>query len=238
MDQCVRDLNPQPSHLYQKLLGAAARDLLDKSLHLPVWNAITSAMGRVTAVTDFHEWQTDSLAAASAANKMIDGDDDTGRASGSTVRSATTYRLQQYGSWRFAPRQHREEGGPGHGNALPQAPMPELKRNIEAMVPVYHRCVAATTFCCRSSPVAWACGVPRLLHDGAGATAAWTSGAPGGDHGGHESRDASPGRCWYRCTEHLRIHVGPVLPENAGCVSAHKVLFCAWLRRCAEPAWR
>ena len=43
-------------------------------------------MGRVTAVTDFHEWQTDSLAAASAANKMIDGDDVTLDAQVATVR--------------------------------------------------------------------------------------------------------------------------------------------------------
>ena len=52
-----------PTNLYQKAtLKGNREDLMDKIFNTsPSETPITSAMGRVTAITDFHEWQTDAL---------------------------------------------------------------------------------------------------------------------------------------------------------------------------------
>lgn len=68
-----------PTNLYQKAsLKGNREDLLDKIFNTsPTETPVISAIGRTTATSDFHEWQTDALAAPNAANKMIDGDDAT-----------------------------------------------------------------------------------------------------------------------------------------------------------------
>lgn len=66
-----------PTNLYQKdSLKGNREDLIEKIFQTsPTETPITSAAGRVTATSTFHEWQRDSLAAANADNAMIDGDD-------------------------------------------------------------------------------------------------------------------------------------------------------------------
>mgnify|MGYP002682512244 CR=1 FL=1 len=70
-----------PTNLWQKTnagFKGNREDLLDKIFNTAKTDTpITSAMGRTTATSDFHEWQTDSLAAVDPASKMVEGDDAT-----------------------------------------------------------------------------------------------------------------------------------------------------------------
>ena len=171
-----------PTNLYQKAsLKGNREDLLDKIFNTsPAETPITSALGRVTAVTDFHEWQTDSLAAASAANKMIDGDDVTLDAQVATVRIGN--HLQIFNGTVGVSRRANIVKKAGRGMEMPYLKgkkMLELKRNIEAMVlsPTQVAIAATTSVAGQSGGLGVQC-VSNPLHNGAGATAAWTSGAP------------------------------------------------------------
>ena len=171
-----------PTNLYQKAsLKGNREDLIDKIFNTsPSETPITSSMGRVTAVTDFHEWQTDSLAAASAANKMIDGDDATIDAQVATLRIGN--HLQIFNGTVGVSRRANIVKKAGRTMEMPYLKgkkMLELKRNIEAMVlSASQVAIAATTSVAGQSGGLGVQAVSNPLHNGAGATAAWTSGAP------------------------------------------------------------
>lgn len=171
-----------PTNLYQKAsLKGSREDLIDKIFNTsPNETPLTSAMGRVTATTDFHEWQTDSLAAASASNKMIDGDDVTLDAQTATVRIGNHLQIFN-GSVGVSRRANivRKAGRTSEMAYLKGKKMLELKRNIEAMVlsPTQVAIAATTSVAGQSGGLGVQC-VSNPLHNGAGATAAWTSGAP------------------------------------------------------------
>jgi len=171
-----------PTNLYQKAsLKGNREDLIEKIFNTsPSETPLTSAMGRVTAVTDFHEWQTDSLAAASASNKMIDGDDVTLDAQTATVRIGN--HLQIFNGTVGVSRRANIVKKAGRSMEMPYLKgkkMLELKRNIEAMVLSSTQvAIAATTSVAGQSGGLGVQCVSNPLHNGAGATAAWTSGAP------------------------------------------------------------
>lgn len=171
-----------PTNLYQKAtLKGNREDLMDKIFNTsPNETPITSAMGRTTAITDFHEWQTDSLAAASAANKMIDGDDVTLDAQVATVRIGNHLQIFN-GSVGVSRRANivKKAGRTMEMGYLKGKKMLELKRNIEAMVlsPTQVAIAATTSVAGQSGGLGVQC-VSNPLHNGAGATPAWTSGAP------------------------------------------------------------
>lgn len=171
-----------PTNLYNKaLLKGNREDLMDKIFNTsPSETPITSAMGRVTAVTDFHEWQTDALAAAAADNKMVDGDDAVLAAQVATNRIGN--HLQIFNGSVGVSRRANIVKKAGRTMELPYLKgkkMLELKRNIEAMVlsPSQVAIAATTSVAGQSGGLGVQC-VSNPLHGGAGATAAWTSGAP------------------------------------------------------------
>ena len=171
-----------PTNLYQKAsLKGNREDLLDKIYNTsPSEVPLSSAFGRTTAITDFHEWQTDALGAASASNKMIDGDDVTLDAQVATVRIGN--HLQIFNGTVGVSRRANivKKAGRGAEMAyLKGKKMLELKRNIEAMiVSPTQVAIAATTSVAGQSGGLGVQLVSNPLHNGAGATAAWTSGAP------------------------------------------------------------
>lgn len=171
-----------PTNLYQKAsLKGNREDLIDKIFNTsPSETPITSAMGRVTAVSDFHEWQTDSLAAASASNKMIDGDDATLDAQVATLRIGN--HLQIFNGTVGVSRRANIVKKAGRTMEMPYLKgkkMLELKRNIEAMVlSPTQVAIAATTSVAGQSGGLGVQAVSNPLHNGAGATPEWTSGAP------------------------------------------------------------
>lgn len=171
-----------PTNLYQKAsLKGNREDLLDKIYRTsPSEVPLSSAFGRTTAITDFHEWQTDALGAASASNKMIDGDDVTLDAQVATVRIGN--HLQIFNGTVGVSRRANivKKAGRGAEMAyLKGKKMLELKRNIEAMiVSPTQVAIAATTSVAGQSGGLGVQLVSNPLHNGAGATPAWTSGAP------------------------------------------------------------
>ena len=137
-----------PTNLYQKAsLKGNREDLLDKIYNTsPSEVPLSSACGRATAVTDFHEWQTDVLGSASASNKMIDGDDVTLDAQAATVRIGN--HLQIFNGTVGVSRRANIVKKAGRGaemGYLKGKKMLELKRNMEAMiVPPTQVAIAAT----------------------------------------------------------------------------------------------
>ena len=171
-----------PTNLYQKAsLKGNREDLIDKIYNTsPSEVPLSSSFGRTTAVTDFHEWQTDVLGSASASNKMIDGDDVTLDAQVATVRLGN--HLQIFNGTVGVSRRANivKKAGRGAEMAyLKGKKMLELKRNIEAMiVSPTQVAIAATTSVAGQSGGLGVQLISNPLHNGAGATAAWTSGAP------------------------------------------------------------
>ena len=171
-----------PTNLYQKAsLKGNREDLLDKIFNTsPTETPITSAMGRVTATTDFHEWQTDALAAANPANKMIDGDDATLQSQTPTNRLGNHLQIFS-GAIGVSRRANivKKAGRAMEMKYLKGKKMLEIKRDIEAMVlsPTQVAIAATTSVAGQSGGLGVQC-VSNPLHNGAGATAAWTSGAP------------------------------------------------------------
>jgi hypothetical protein len=171
-----------PTNLYQKAsLKGNREDLLDKIFNTsPNETPISSACGRTTATTDFHEWQTDALRSANAANKMIDGDDATLQAQTATNRIGNY--LQIFSGVVGVSRRANLVKKAGRGaemKYLRAKEMQALKRDIEAMVvsPTQAAIAATTSVAGQSGGLGVQC-VSNPLHNGAGATPAWTSGAP------------------------------------------------------------
>ena len=171
-----------PTNLYQKAsLKGNREDLMDKIYNTsPSEVPLSSSFGRTTAITDFHEWQTDVLGSASASNKMIDGDDVTLDSQTATVRLGNHLQIFN-GSVGVSRRANivKKAGRGAEMAYLKGKKMLELKRNIEAMIvsPTQVAIAATTSVAGQSGGLGVQC-VSNPLHNGAGATAAWTSGAP------------------------------------------------------------
>ena len=219
-----------PTNLYQKAtLKGNREDLMDKIFNTSHNETpITSAMGRVTAITDFHEWQTDSLAAASAANKMIDGDDVTLDAQVATVRIGNHLQIFN-GSVGVSRRANivKKAGRTMEMGYLKGKKMLELKRNIEAMVlsPTQVAIAATTSVAGQSGGLGVQC-VSNPLHGGAGATAAWTSGAPTAAVTGGTNRTFTKALLDTAC-QNIYTTSGQ-FAEMLVVSPAHKVLFSAF----------
>lgn len=170
-----------PTNLYQKAsLKGNREDLLDKIFNTsPTETPVVSAIGRTTATSDFHEWQTDALASPNAANKMIDGDDASIAAVTPTNRIGN--HLQIFNGTVGVSRRANIVKKAGRGSEmayLKAKKMVEIKRDIEAMVLSNQAAVAATT---SVAGVSGGLGVQSYVntsHGVGGSTAAWTSGAP------------------------------------------------------------
>ena len=171
-----------PTNLYQKAsLKGNREDLLDKIYNTsPAEVPLSSAFGRTTAITDFHEWQTDALGSASASNKMIDGDDVTLDVQVSTNRIGNHLQIFN-GSVGVSRRANivKKAGRGAEMGYLKAKKMLELKRNIEAMIvsPTQVAIAATTSVAGQSGGLGVQCQTSPL-HNGAGATPAYTAGAP------------------------------------------------------------
>lgn len=170
-----------PSNLYQRdSLKGAREDLIDKIFNTsPTETPLSSSFGRVTATNTFHEWQTDALGAANADNAMIDGDDATLDAQVPTLRLGNY--LQIFKKTPGVSRRANivKKAGRGSEMAYVKAKaMLELKRDIEKMVVSSNPAVASTTSVAGKSAGLGVQSATNVLHNGAGATAAWTAGAP------------------------------------------------------------
>jgi hypothetical protein len=223
---------PIPTNLWQKSnvnFRGNREDLMDKIFNTsPTETPIISAMGRVTATSDFHEWQTDSLAAADPANRMIEGDDVVLDVQTGTRRLAN--HLQTFnGSVGVSRRAQiiKKAGRATELAYLKGKKMLELKRNMEAMVlsPTQVAIAALTGTAGQSGGLGVQC-VSSPLHNGAGATAAWTQGAPTGAVTAGTNRTFTRALLDTAC-QNIYINSGS-FAEMVVLSPAHKVLFSAF----------
>ena len=170
-----------PAQLYQKAsLKGDREDLIDKIFNTsPTETPVVSSIGRTTATNTFHEWQRDALATPNADNALIDGDDPALQTQTPTERVGNY--MQIFTKVKGVSRRANlvKKAGRSSEMAYIKAQcMLELKRDIEAMVLSNNAAVAPTTSVAGKSAGLGVQSYANALHNGAGATAAWTSGAP------------------------------------------------------------
>lgn len=221
---------PIPVNLYQKAsLRGNREDLIDKIFNTsPTETPITSAITRVTATTDFHEWQTDALAAANPTNRMIDGDDASLQAQVPTNRLGNHLQIfnGQVGVSRRA-NIVKKAGRAMEMSYIKGKKMLEMKRDIEAMVlSPTQVAIAATTAVAGQSGGFGVQFVSAPLHNGAGATPAWTSGAPTAAITAGTARTFTKALLDTAC-QNIYINSGQ-FAEMLVVSPAHKVLFSAF----------
>ena len=170
-----------PTNLYQKAsIKGDREDLIDKIFNTsPTETPVVSSIGRTTATNTFHEWQRDSLAAANANNAAIDGDDADLEAQTATERVGNYMQIFRKVVGVSQRADVVKKAGRGTEMAYKKAQaMLEIKRDIEAMVLSNNPAVAPTTSVAGKSAGLGVQSYANALHNGAGATASWTSGAP------------------------------------------------------------
>jgi hypothetical protein len=170
-----------PTNTFQRAdVRGNREDLIDKIYQVsPEKTPVTNMCGRVKATAVFHEWQTDALAAANENNAMIDGDDAT------TTATVATQRLGNYlQTFQKTPQVSKMADlikKAGRGSEMKRVKankIMELKRDIEKMVLSSNPAVAPTNSVAGKSAGLGVQSAVNALHNGAGATTAWTSGAP------------------------------------------------------------
>lgn len=170
-----------PTNLYQRdSLRGAREDLIEKIFQVsPTETPISSGAKKVTATSVLHEWQRDALAAANANNAAIDGDDATLQAQVPTERVGNHCQIftKVIGVSRRAQIVKKAGRGAELGYLKAKA-MLEMKRDMEAMIVSKNVAVASTTSVAGKSGGLGVQLYKNTSHNGAGATAAWTSGAP------------------------------------------------------------
>jgi hypothetical protein len=172
---------PVPANLYQKAsLRGSREDLIDKIFNTDKDETpLSSAFGKTKARTDFHEWQRDAYAAPDANNAAIDGDDSSMAAQTPTERVGNhcqTFKKVYGVSGRAEVVM--KAGRESEIKYLRGMNMVALKRDVEAMIVSTNPAVAATTSVAGKAGGLAVQLYQNALHNGTGATAAWTSGAP------------------------------------------------------------
>lgn len=171
-----------PTNTYTRyLVGTNAReDLIDKITNTsPEETPVISSMGRATAENTYHEWQRDTLRASNKDNAALDGDDATGSAKTAPGRVANYCQIFQDTIVVSGRAEIVKKAGMKSAMAYHKAKAyKELQRDMEAMALSENAAVAGAA---GTAPKSGGLGVliyTNALHNGAGATAAHTSGAP------------------------------------------------------------
>jgi hypothetical protein len=125
----------QPTNTFSSYDAVGNReDLVDSIYDIsPTTTPILSRIAKVTATATYHEWQTDSLAAASASNAAIEGDDATADASTATTRLGNYTQISDKVA--LVSGTQRKNDSAGRGDELEYQIMKrkkELKRDMEA----------------------------------------------------------------------------------------------------------
>jgi hypothetical protein len=171
-----------PTNVYTRyLVGTNAReDLIEKITNSsPEKTPVISSFGRATAENTYHEWQRDTLRAANKDNAALDGDDATGSAKAAPGRVANYCQIFQDTIVVSGRAEIVKKAGMKSAMAYHKAKAyKEIQRDLEAALLSLNAAVAGAA---GTAPKLGGLGVlvyTNVLHNGAGATAAHTSGAP------------------------------------------------------------
>ncbi len=155
-------------------------DLQDKIYMVsPEKTPVLSAGRRFKATAKFHEWQRDTLATPNKDNAVIEGDDRTGTALTATTRVANY--MQLFDKVAVIATSQKATKSAGRSDEMKyqiaEKAIPELKRDIEAMLISNNVAVAGDSTTARKSAGLGRMIYTNISHGGAGATPAHTSGA-------------------------------------------------------------
>lgn len=171
-----------PTNTYTRYTAGTnvREDLIEKiTLTNPEETPVISSFGRDTADQNYHEWQRDNLRAANKDNAALDGDDATGSAKTAPSRVANYCQIFQDTIVVSGRAEKVKKAGMKSALAYYKAKaFKELQRDMEAAALSTNPAVAGSA---GVAPKAGGLGVmiyTNALHNGAGATAAHTSGAP------------------------------------------------------------
>lgn len=171
----------QPTNTFDAYDSVGVREDLQDKIYMvsPEKTPVLSAGRRFKAVQKFHEWQRDTLAAPNKDNAVIEGDDRSGTALTATVRVGNVTQLFDKVAVVSSTAEKSKTAGRSSEMKyqIAMKAIPELKRDIEAMLISNNVAVLGNATTARLSA-----GIGRMVytnasHGGAGATPAHTSGA-------------------------------------------------------------
>ena len=172
----------QPTNTYDSYDVAGNREDLQDKVYMvsPEKTPVSSAGRRFTATAKFHEWQRDTLATPNKDNAVVEGDDRSGTALVATNRVGNYAQL--FDKVAVVTTSQRATKSAGRSDEMryqiAMKAIPELKRDVEAMLVSNNVAVAGNSTTARKSAGLGAFIYSNISHGGAGATPAHTSGAP------------------------------------------------------------
>jgi hypothetical protein len=171
----------QPTNTYDTYDVTGNREDLQDKIYMvsPEKTPVLSAGRRFKASAKFHEWQRDTLAAPNKDNAVVEGDDRTGTALVATSRVGNY--MQLFDKVAVVTTTQNATKSAGRSNEMKyqiaEKAIPELKRDIEAMLISNNLAVAGDSTTARKSAGLGRMIYTNISHGGAGATPAHTSGA-------------------------------------------------------------
>ncbi len=172
----------QPTNTYDSYDVTGSREDLQDKIYMvsPEKTPVMSAGRRFKANAKFHEWQRDTLAAPNKDNAVIEGDDRTGTALVATERVGNY--MQLFDKVAVVSTTQKSTKAAGRSNEMKyqiaEKAIPELKRDVEAMILSANAAIAGNSTTARKSGGLGVFIYTNVSHGGTGATAAHTSGAP------------------------------------------------------------
>lgn len=172
----------QPTNTFDAYDAVGNREDLQDKIYMvsPEKTPVLSAGRKFKATNKFHEWQRDSLASPNKDNAVIEGDDRTGTALTATERVGNY--VQLFDKVAVVSSTQRASNPAGRSDEmkyqLAMKAIPELKRDIEAMITSNNAAVAGNSTTARKSGGLGVFLYSNVSHGGSGATASHTSGAP------------------------------------------------------------
>lgn len=171
----------QPTNTFDSYTAKGNREDLQDKIYMvsPESTPVLSAGRRFTATSKFHEWQRDSLAAPNKDNAVVEGDDRTGTSLTATDRVGNYVQLFDKVAVVTSTQEKSKSAGRSSEMAYQKAKsMTELKRDLEAALISKNAAVAGNSSTARKLGGLGVMLYTNALHNGAGATATHSSGAP------------------------------------------------------------
>lgn len=171
----------QPTNTFDSYDSVGNREDLQDKIYMvsPEKTPVVNAIRRFKATNRRHEWQRDSLATPNKDNAVIEGDDRTGTALTPTERVENVCQLFDAVAVVTSSQEATKKAGRSSEMKYQVSKkITELKRDVEAMVLSSNPAVAGNSTTARKSGGLGVLLYTNAQHNGAGATAAHTSGAP------------------------------------------------------------
>jgi hypothetical protein len=197
----------------------------------PEKTPVTSAIKRRKVTNRIHEWQRDVLATPNKDNAVIEGDDRAGSAIVATERVANTTQL--FDKTVIVSEAQRKHDSAGRSDEmkyqLAKKAFPELKRDFEAAVLSDNAAVQGNGTTARKMGGLGIMLYTNVSHNGAGASAAHTSGLPTGGGAPNGGITAGTARTFAKAQldtvmQSIYTNSGE-MPSMVSLTPSHKVTF-------------